>query len=391
MMTRREWRGGSDWEEVEPLGRGGQSEVFLVRNSERIAQRKKHLEKLKELAGQGFNDERAYQFAEAMMGYGREDKTCELGALKIYNPRAAGPDAEKQALERLRIEITVLGQNRPGLPRLLDSNEGARWIVTQYLPGGTLEDRVLTYKGNPLLCLTDFQPLVETVAALHKENVFHRDIKPANVFTGNKGNLILGDFGIAFLPDRPERLTFLNESVGPRHYMPPWAETEERLEDVGGNFDVYMLGKLLWCMAAGRLRLIREWHRRPEFDLTAKFPNDPHMHAINAILDKCLQDDPKKCLPVAGELLMVVNEHLSVMRRGGQMLSEGVPRPCRICGKGFYQPSGSTQGSSAQTLALPLSESVPGGGSASWRQEGPAFVQFLVCDYCRNVELFKAT
>jgi hypothetical protein len=44
-MDARQWRGGKIWEEVRRLGEGGQSEVFLVRNSVRIAERKNHLEK----------------------------------------------------------------------------------------------------------------------------------------------------------------------------------------------------------------------------------------------------------------------------------------------------------------------------------------------------------
>jgi serine/threonine protein kinase len=237
-METRQWRGNSLWEEAKLLGKGGQSEVFLVRNSARISERKRHLDKLIELSGQGFNDTRAQQFTEATLGYGREEHPSELGALKIYNPRAAGATAEQQALKRLRIEIDVLAQNRRGLPRLLDSNEADRWIVTEYFPQGTLEDNILNYRANLLLSLTAFHQLVETVAALHNDNIYHRDIKPANIFVGSDSGLILGDFGIAFLPNLRERVTFLNESVGPRDYMPPWAETEERLEKVSGNFDV---------------------------------------------------------------------------------------------------------------------------------------------------------
>jgi serine/threonine-protein kinase len=179
----------------------------------------------------------------------------------------------------------VLAQNRRGLPRLLDSNESQRWVSTEFLPGGTLEDHLLRFKGDALHSLVAFRDLVETVASLHLENIYHRDIKPANIFIGVDGRLILGDFGIAFLPDQPERLTFTNESVGPRDYRPPWAEVEERLDQVSGHFDVYMLGKLLWCMVAGRLKLVREWHMRPEYDLTVKFPANPQMYMINAILE----------------------------------------------------------------------------------------------------------
>jgi serine/threonine protein kinase len=207
-MAVRRWRGAEEWEEIRPLGKGGQSEVFLVRNSARIAERRKHLDKLIELAGQGFNDVRAQQFTEATLGYGREEHPYELGALKVYNPRAAGADAEQQALSRLRTEIKVLGENGRELPRILDSNESERWIVTEYFPGGTLEDSVLTYQGNPFLALSAFRPLVEPAAVLHKDDIFHRDIKPANIFIGNNGGLILGDFGIAFLPKQARASNF---------------------------------------------------------------------------------------------------------------------------------------------------------------------------------------
>jgi hypothetical protein len=126
-MEMRRWRGGSEWEEIRQLGAGGQSDVFLVRSSERIAERRKHLERLKELSGRGLGDVTAPQFIETTLGYGREERQTELGALKVYNPRAAGQAAEQQALERLRVEIAVLEQNRRGLPRLLDANEGERW------------------------------------------------------------------------------------------------------------------------------------------------------------------------------------------------------------------------------------------------------------------------
>ena len=79
----RLWKRASQWQEIKPLGRGGQSEVFLVRNSIRVAERKKHLDKIMELSAQSFNDIRAMQFTEATLGYGRDELTSELGALKV--------------------------------------------------------------------------------------------------------------------------------------------------------------------------------------------------------------------------------------------------------------------------------------------------------------------
>jgi len=385
-MALQRWQGGKEWEEVKPLGKGGQSQVYLVRGSERIAERKRYLGKLKEVTGLRFDDARAEQFVEATLGYGREERPAELGALKVYNPRAAGEAAEQQARARLRIEINVLLQNRSGLPKLLDHNVSEGWVVTEYFPGGTLEDHLSSYAGNAFLSLTAFHSLVETVAALHIDDIVHRDIKPANIFVAHDGKLILGDFGIAFLPNLPERVTFTNESVGPRDYMPPWAETEERLEKVKGQFDVYELGKVLWCMVAGRLKLVREWYAKPEFDLRVKFPHNPQMHIVNAILEKCLNEDPRKCLAGARDLLLMLRAYLEVMRRGGQALDEGIPRPCRVCGYGFYQPSGGTSG---QVIGLPVGVST--GNPGSWRHEGALYARIFVCDKCGNVEFFKTT
>ena len=125
--------------------------------------------------------------------------------------------------------------------------------------------------------------------------------------------------------------------MGPRDYMPQWADLGERLEQVKANFDVYMLGKLLWCMVSGRLKLPREYHSRPGFNLEEMFPGVPEMRIVNLILNACIVEEPGKCLPSAKELLAVVDDWLGVLRRGGEIVATGVPRTCRVCGHGQYQ------------------------------------------------------
>jgi hypothetical protein len=161
--------------------------------------------------------------------------------------------------------------------------------------------------------------------------------------------------------------------------MPPWADRDRRMERVEPNFDVYMLGKLLWCMVAGRLKLFREEHHSPEFDLTAMFPNDPDMYVINSILDLCIVLKPDDCRQSARALLPAIEEALGILNRGGQLLSEGVPRPCRVCGKGFYRPGG--VGSSLdREIKL-----------RAWRGQEPVMLtpfRVFTCDSCGHVETF---
>ena len=209
---------------------------------------------------------------------------------------------------------------------------------------------------------------------MHKGNYVHRDIKPANVFIKGNG-LILGDLGIVFVPGQPDRLTVTDERVGPRDYMPQWADLGQRLENVHTNFDVYMLGKLLWCMVTGRLKLPREWYRRPPYDVTALFPNDPSMRIVNAILDKCVVEEPQDCLKSAQELLEIVDENLANLERGLPLVdpSGKLTLPCRVCGKGFYREHA--------TVHLPAFDSMS-------RQTSPVFVRLFVCNVCAHYEMF---
>lgn len=327
-----------DWELLEPpLGQGGQSVVYLARSPERVKQRKASASVLSELSGLSLNTmQPAVKFSKAVLDLAREDLPSELGALKVFKIRQGGAPAQ----ERLKREIAVLREKRTNLPKLLDANEAEQWMVTEYFPHGTLAKSPLKYRGEPILALKAFRTLVETVAnSLHNYGDVHRDIKPANVFVGIDGTLIPGDFGIVYLSGQADRPTVTDERVGPWEYMPQWADLGERLEKVEPSFDVYMLSKLLWCMVAGRLRLPREYHRRPGFDLSVLFANNKHVHLVNSILDKCLVEEPKQCLPSAHELLKVVDDALATIESGAPLRDEKgrLVLPCRVCGKGFYQ------------------------------------------------------
>jgi len=381
----------TDWEEIETLGGGGQSDVYLVRTPERMAERQKSVDTLKALSGLGLDNETARKFAKAAWSCARPELPSELGALKVFKipPEGVGlppPPGSKdyEAIERLKNEIASLDLRLPGLPKLLDFNEGERWIVTEYFPQRTLEYHPLRYKGRVVSALKAFRSLVQTVASIHKEGLVHRDIKPANVFVGKDDELVLGDFGIVYVPNAPGKVTRTGERVGPRDYMPPWANLGVRHENVHPRDDVYMLGKLLWSMVDGHAVLPREYHKHPEyeFDLTRTFPNDPNMHMINAILDKCVVEQAGQCLPSARDLLPWIDEALGIIERGGQLLREGVPRPCHVCGKGSYQPINLRENPRGGPVGIRFWG--VGTGDVSTVPARP-----LACDYCGHLEFFS--
>jgi serine/threonine protein kinase len=372
------------WQIVKPLGnQTGQAEVFLVRSPQRVAELSAASRAIQAYGRTKSADDPAI-FATAIWQSARADLTAELGALKIFKMRGDGPEAVQEVLDRLKGEIEILKQHRPGLLPMLAASDEDRWIITEYQSGGTLQDYPHRFKGKAALALRAFRPLVQAVQGLHSERIVHRDIKPANVFVANESDLILGDFGIVYLPYQAERVTRTNERVGPFDYMPSWADLGERLEQVEPNFDVYMLGKLLWCMVSGRLKLPREYFRKKEFDLTLLFPDDPHMHVVNSILDRCVVEGPKDCFDSAAELLSTVDVFLRMIDRGGRLMGERIPRPCRVCGMGHYQSSGIP----STLRTLPKEGPVGLGIWINGKDPATIPVYPFACDSCGHVEFF---
>jgi serine/threonine protein kinase len=381
----------SDWERVNPekLGEGGQSEVYLVRTPERTKQRARSIQFLESYAPPSMivttaekRTPMVIEFAEAVRDYTRPEMPTELGAMKAFKLR----DDEEQSLRRLQQEIDVLQEDRPGLPKLLGSNIDERWMVTEFFSHGTLEDHLLEYKGNAALALKAFRSVVKTVSSLHKENIVHRDIKPANIFIGKDHEFILGDFGLVYVPDRPPRITrYQGETVGAGDFIPPptWRGMGVRLENVKTNFDVYMLGKVLWCMVAGKPKLDREYWDEPENDVTKLFPSDPHMHMINVILGNSVVERQEKCLASADDLLLIVDTNLESIKQGGQLLNDGILRICHVCGVGRYARQNLTKDSPAYNLRL-------------WNSGGPTDISMIgvevwECGTCHHVQFFRTS
>ncbi len=382
----------SEWERVkrEPLGEGGQSKVYLVRTPERTKERKQSLEAITnhvwilDTTDKVHLVESRLKFIEAIRTYTRADKPNELGAMKEFKIR----DDAKQSLDRLDQEIEVLKQNRPGLPKLLGFDIEERWMVTEYFPNGTLEDHLEEYKGNAALALKAFRSVVATVSILHNEGKVHRDIKPANIFIGKEHEFVLGDFGLVYVPNREPRITRLHgETVGAGDFIPPvtWRGMGTRLETVKTDFDVYMLGKVLWCMVAGKPKLDREFWDEPENDLRKLFPSDPHMHMIHVILEHSVVTREEKCFSSANDLLQVVDSNLETIKQGGQLLLDGITRICHVCGVGRY---------ARQVLQGSPFKDKPSYNMRFWDSGAtlPAAavgVEVWECDTCHHIQFFR--
>jgi hypothetical protein len=236
----------------------------------------------------------------------------------------------------MKAEIEALRSlDHPSIIRILDHNLDKRWFVMQYFPGGPLSQHISKFAGNFAAALRSFRPLVEAVAEMHKKRLVHRDIKPENIFL-LQDRLVLGDLGLVyFIDDERSRISSKFENVGSRDWMPGWA-MGMRIDEIQPSFDVFSLGKLLWSMISGQPKLQLWYHHKARFELENMFPKDPEIRWAKSILDRCIVEEEKDCLRDANELLQVLDTVLAAVGRHAQVVSEGIPRTCSVCGLSDY-------------------------------------------------------
>src|SRR5436190_7218618 len=173
----------------------------------------------------------------------------ELGrrvALKFLAPHAdtARFDREARAFASL---------SHPNVVQLYDygAADERPFMVLEYLPGGTLEDRLRSGKSLPDAEATSIAAEIAAgLAHAHARGVVHRDLKPANVLFDEEGRAKLADFGIAQVAAGDGTLTEAGTVLGTAAYISPEQATGTPATAAS---DVYSFGVMLYRMLTGRL------------------------------------------------------------------------------------------------------------------------------------------
>ncbi len=137
---------------------------------------------------------------------------------------------------------------------------GTLYLIMEYVPGGTLRDRLRPLPDTPgtpatIVALPRVEALQITadvargLHAAHVHRVVHRDVKPANIFLAAEGQAKIGDFGIAQLDDH----TIITRESAGHPYTLLYASPEQMVvtSPLGPTTDQYSLGLVLFEMLTG--------------------------------------------------------------------------------------------------------------------------------------------
>jgi serine/threonine protein kinase len=222
---------------------------------------------------------------------------------QLYLPQADPAQLQKavELFEREALRLDTLGVH-PQIPQLLAHFEQDRqlYLVQEFIEGLPLDRELQQQKFYSAAEICQLlRDLLPVLSFIHDRNIIHRDLKPANLIRRGDGQLMLIDFGIA---KTISTVTVMQTGtiVGTPEYMPP----EQIRGKVVPASDLYSLG--VTC-----IELLTGVSPRQLFDadedrwIWRQFlpPQNPVGDRLGALLDRLLQNAPKRRYPSAAAVL----------------------------------------------------------------------------------------
>lgn len=203
-------------------------------------------------------------------------------AMKLLHPEYT---VAVQMRRRFLVEATITAQlQHPGIVAVYDrgEHEGRLWFTMQEVRGRTLGsviDELHAHKTPTTFVMTPsgwtfrrvvdaFARIAQALAYAHSRRIVHRDLKPENLMTGEFGEVLVMDWGLArriTVDETPPgasdasgrrtagaEMTRYGDVLGTPAFMAPeQARGDSSLHGPGS--DIYALGGVLFCLLTGKL------------------------------------------------------------------------------------------------------------------------------------------
>src|SRR2546423_500876 len=260
------------------------------------------------------------KLGEGGMGAVYLAKDARLGrrvALKLLPTHFARDDERVRRFEQEARAASAL--NHPNILTVheIGESEGRRFIVTEFVEGRTLRERLAEGRFALDEALDVCAQVAGALAKAHASGIVHRDIKPENVMVDEEGHVKVLDFGIAkqvaqapsIDTEAPTTARVVNTAsgvvLGTSTYMSP---EQLRGQELDARTDIWSLGVLFYEMVAGRAPfeaqtygdlIVAILHGEPP--PLSEFGVEPS-EEIGAVLSRALAKDKDERWPSAKEL-----------------------------------------------------------------------------------------
>jgi len=239
-----------------------------------------------------------------------DEKLDRIVALKFLPQQITVREEDKARFLQEAKAISAL--NHPNIATIYDIDEadGQRFLVLEYIPGGTLKSKLKNLKSEDKeFSLSEAVEYgiqaAEALAHAHRHQIIHRDVKTDNLMLTEEGKVKLTDFGLAKLRGSVQ-VTKTGTTVGTAAYMSP---EQIRAEEIDQRSDIFSVGVVLYELVTSRLPFRGEFETALTYSILNEEPAPMKLlrrhtpSRLQEIIDRCLEKDKTKRYQTADEVV----------------------------------------------------------------------------------------